>query len=85
VTPEWVEHGVRPRSIDPTDGRHYGAHWWVLPGARAFYASGYEGQRIVVCPELDLVVARFGKSTADQYDALMQWCDDLLVACTVAA
>jgi CubicO group peptidase (beta-lactamase class C family) len=88
VVPEtWVEHGRRRRSIDPTDGRPYGAHWWILDGAvhDAFYASGYEGQRIVVCPDLDLVVARFGKSTAEQYDALADWCRSVIGACSLPA
>lgn len=83
VVPEgWVAHGVTPRSIDPEDGRGYGAHWWCLPEAHgAFYASGYEGQRILVCPELDLIVARFGRSTADQYDALLDWVRNVVDAC----
>jgi CubicO group peptidase (beta-lactamase class C family) len=83
VVPEgWVAHGTTPRSIDPEDGRGYGAHWWCLPDAHhAFYASGYEGQRLLVCPELDLVVARFGRSTSDQYDALLDWVRDVVDAC----
>jgi CubicO group peptidase (beta-lactamase class C family) len=86
VVPEyWVEHGRKERSIDPTDGRPYGAHWWILDGAAqpAFYASGYEGQRIVVCPDLDLVIARFGKCTSEQYDALADWCRQVIAACTL--
>jgi len=76
VVPEgWVEHGRRERSVDPEDGRPYGAHWWILRNSRTvFYASGYEGQRVVVCPELDLVFVRFGRSTSDQYSALTNWC-----------
>jgi CubicO group peptidase (beta-lactamase class C family) len=82
VVPEgWVAHGVTPRSVDPTDGRTYGAHWWCLEDARnSFYASGYEGQRILVCPELDLIVVRFGRSTSDQYDALADWSRDVVAA-----
>ena len=38
-----------------------------------FWANGYEGQSILVCPVLDLVVVRLGKSTKDQYDALTDW------------
>jgi CubicO group peptidase (beta-lactamase class C family) len=82
VSERWVAHGRRARSIDPDDNRPYGAHWWVLDGAsrEVFYASGYEGQRVLVCPDLDLVVARFGRSTSDQYDALTDWCRRLITA-----
>jgi hypothetical protein len=47
----------------------------------AFYASGYEGQRIVVSPHRGLVIARFGRSTSDQYDALADWCRSVVAAC----
>lgn len=82
VVPEgWVAHGRRARSVDADSGRPYGAHWWVLDDADdAFYASGYEGQRLVVCPRHDLVVARFGRSTSDQYDALLDWCRAVVAA-----
>ena len=71
----WIRYGTTERSIDPTDGRPYGTHWWILRHPRhAFYASGYEGQRVVVCPELDLVFVRFGHSNAAHYDALLDWC-----------
>jgi CubicO group peptidase (beta-lactamase class C family) len=37
----------------------YGYYWWVktIQGHRAFYASGFGGQYILVVPELDVVVA----------------------------
>jgi CubicO group peptidase (beta-lactamase class C family) len=80
VVPEsWVAHGRRARSVDPDNGRPYGAHWWVLDDD-TFYASGYEGQRVVVCPARDLVAVRFGRSTSDQYDALLDWCRAVVAA-----
>jgi CubicO group peptidase (beta-lactamase class C family) len=81
VVPDgWVAHGRRERSIDPTDGRPYGAHWWILRHPRTvFYASGYEGQRVVTCPELDLVFVRFGRSSGDaHYNALRDWCGSVV-------
>lgn len=70
----WVDHGRRPRSIDPVDGRLYGAQWWVVgDDLGTFWANGYEGQSIMVCPGLDLVVVRLGKSTAECYPALIAW------------
>jgi CubicO group peptidase (beta-lactamase class C family) len=81
VVPDgWVEHGRRPRSID-ADGRGYGAHWWVLGDEYGtFYARGYEGQRLLICPPLELVVARLGRSNAEHTDALFAWCDAVVAA-----
>lgn len=75
ILPEgWVDHGRRPRSIDPEDHRLYGAHWWVVgDDLGTFWANGYEGQSILVCPGLDLIVVRLGKSVKDQYPALTDW------------
>ncbi len=70
----WIDHGRRPRSVDAEDGQLYGAHWWVVgDDLGTFRASGYEGQSILVCPALDLVVVRLGRSTSDQYAALTTW------------
>ena len=70
----WADHARRPRSIDPVDLRPYGAQWWVVgDDVGTFWANGYEGQSIMVCPGLDLVVVRLGKSTADRYPALVRW------------
>jgi CubicO group peptidase (beta-lactamase class C family) len=70
----WVDHARRPRSVDPEDDRYYGAHWWVVgDDLGTFWANGYEGQAILVCPGLDLVVVRLGKSSVDRYPALAAW------------
>lgn len=70
----WVDHGRRPRSVDPEDGRLYGAHWWVVGDEfGTFWANGYEGQSILVCPGLDLVVVRLGKTPKRRYPALTAW------------
>ena len=70
----WVDHARRARSVDPVDGRRYGAHWWVVgDDLGTFWANGYEGQSIIVCPALDLVVVRLGKSVKEQYPMLFDW------------
>lgn len=75
VLPEgWVDHGRRARSIDPTDGRVHGAHWWVVGDALgSFRASGYEGQTILCVPDLDLVVVRLGKTSEALVEHLHRW------------
>ncbi len=74
ILPEgWVDHARRLRSVDE-EGNGYGAHWWVVDDDQgSFRASGYEGQSILICPGLDLVAVRLGRSTAEQYPALKEW------------
>lgn len=70
----WVDHGRRPRSVDPTDGAVYGAHWWVVDDGRGtFRAGGYAGQSVVVCPALDAVVVRLGNTPTEASPALVEW------------
>jgi CubicO group peptidase (beta-lactamase class C family) len=70
----WVDHGRLARSVDPEDGSLYGAHWWVVGDEHgSFQASGYEGQSILVCPALDVVVVRLGKTPSDRYPQLREW------------
>jgi CubicO group peptidase (beta-lactamase class C family) len=75
VLPEgWVDHGRRARSYDEEDGRWHGAHWWVVgDDLGTFWANGYEGQSTLVCPGLDLVVVRLGRSQRAHYPALFAW------------
>ena len=74
----WVARIRRP--TPPAPQGSYGAHWWLnagTPGAPddrpfpslptdLFYASGYEGQFVVVLPSHDLVVVRLGQSEPEE-------------------
>jgi CubicO group peptidase (beta-lactamase class C family) len=77
ILPEgWVDHGRLVRSLDPTDGSLYGAHWWIdqLDLERGtFRASGYEGQAVAICPALDAVVVRLGKTLDPLVANLPPW------------
>jgi CubicO group peptidase (beta-lactamase class C family) len=77
----WVDYGRAILSVDPEDGP-YGAHWWGVAGDTlgTFRASGYEGQSITICPTLDLVVVRLGKTPAAHYPELTQWRRDMVRA-----
>jgi CubicO group peptidase (beta-lactamase class C family) len=77
----WVDYGRTIQSADPADGP-YGAHWWGVEGDTlgTFRASGYEGQSITICPTLDLVVVRLGKTPAAHYPELTQWRRDMVRA-----
>jgi CubicO group peptidase (beta-lactamase class C family) len=72
----WVDHGRLVRSVDPTDGDLYGAHWWIdhLDTDRGtFRASGYEGQMVAICPPLDAIVVRLGRSPEPLTASLPPW------------
>ncbi|HVC71565.1 MAG TPA: serine hydrolase [Acidimicrobiales bacterium] len=77
----WVDHGRRPRSVDPDDGMIHGAHWWVVgDGYGSFWASGYSGQSIVLCPALDLMVVRLGDTPTERGPDLLRWKADIVAA-----
>jgi CubicO group peptidase (beta-lactamase class C family) len=75
VLPEgWVDHARRRRSVDPDNGRGYGSHWWITGDEHgSFWANGYEGQSVLVCPALDLVLVRLGRTDASHSDDLFEW------------
>ncbi len=77
----WVDHGRTMRSVDPEDGP-YGAHWWGVAGDTlgTFRASGYEGQSITICPALDLIVVRLGKTPTERDSDLVAWRADMVRA-----
>jgi len=57
----WVEKSTQPVStnLNGFDSREaYGFLWWLktIQGKPMYYASGADGQRIMVCPENDLVI-----------------------------
>jgi CubicO group peptidase (beta-lactamase class C family) len=66
---------------DPEDPSPYGAHWLGVRGETldtlnpwgTFRASGYEGQTITICPALDLIVVRLGKTAHEREDFLVPW------------
>ena len=81
VLPEgWVDYGRTMVTADP-DGTPYGAHWWGQTGDTlatlnplgVFRASGYEGQTITICPALDLVLVRLGKTPLEREEMLPPW------------
>lgn len=75
LPPGWVDYGRTWVSEDPDDASPYGAHWWGVAGDTlgTFRASGYEGQSITVCPPLDLVVVRLGKTPLEREENLGPW------------
>jgi CubicO group peptidase (beta-lactamase class C family) len=77
----WVDHGRRPRSVDPDGGDLYGSHWWTrVDPPQTFWASGHEGQFIDVCPSLDLVMVRLGRTGTDHAEDVKRWRSQVIEA-----
>jgi len=74
----WVSGVHVPVSEDTTvPNTYYSSHWW-LDAKGTFWASGYHGQRLLVCPANDCVVVRLGDTQAAGYPALRAWCDAMV-------
>ena len=83
LPPGWVDTARTQQATDPENGNGYGWQWWVRPDDEhhgTFWAQGYEGQSIVVCPGLDLVLVRLGKTPAERALLLRQWRHDVVDA-----
>lgn len=67
---DWVAYATTPT---PTSGGGYGAQFWLnsekqfkdVPQSM-FFADGYQGQRIYVFPDQELVIVRFGLLNFDE-------------------
>ena len=62
----WADHARHQIATDPDSGFGYGRHWWSWPdGPDSISCHGYEGQFIVVAPEIDAVLVHLGKTDVD--------------------
>jgi CubicO group peptidase (beta-lactamase class C family) len=61
LPPGWVDYARTPTHNDGEFA--YGAHWWLRPDHTDwFYASGYDGQRVLLVPEKDAIIVRVGRT-----------------------
>jgi len=82
----WVDAGRTARSVDPDDGHLYGAHWWTRDEPLGtFWAAGHDGQFIDVCPALDLVLVRLGRTDAGRSEMVRTWRDEVIGAFAAAS
>ena len=63
-SPDWVDYITKPT---PTSNNSYGAHFWLNTGKKMkdvpsnmFYADGYQGQRVYILPDQEMVIVRLG-------------------------
>lgn len=77
IPADWVDSARRSQAHDVVGDEGYSWHWWTIPDRHCtFAAQGYEGQRLLVVPTLDLVAVRLGMTPAVRTHAL----DDVLGA-----
>lgn len=75
LPPNWMRQATTPVASNPD--QHYGMGFWLngiqadgnrrfneLP-AEAFWARGHDGQYLLILPEQELVIARFGLTPGD--------------------
>ena len=67
---DWVKYITEPT---PTSNGTYGAQFWLNAGGRLkdvpknmFFADGYQGQRVYILPDQDLVIVRMALSWMDE-------------------
>jgi CubicO group peptidase (beta-lactamase class C family) len=71
---KWVDYVTTPT---PTSNGTYGAQFWLnaekqfkeVP-ANMYFADGYQGQRVYILPDQDLVIVRFGLSWFEENEFL---------------
>ena len=75
ILPEgWVDYARTPTKHQPDELLGYGAQWWLgMTGAGSFSANGYDGQRIALVPQDDLVIVRLGQSPLEEAERLNDW------------
>ncbi len=67
---DWVDYVTKPA---PSSENSYGAQFWLNANGRLkdvpknmYFADGYQGQRVYILPDQDLVVVRMGLSWMDE-------------------
>ena len=70
----WVNYVMQPT---PTSNGTYGAQFWLNANCKLkdvprnmFYADGYQGQRVYILPDQELVVVRMGLSAMNENEFL---------------
>jgi CubicO group peptidase (beta-lactamase class C family) len=69
----WADHARHQVASDPESGFGYGRHWWSWPEFEgSISCHGYEGQFIVIVPEIDAVLVHLGKTDVAVAPALRE-------------
>jgi len=71
VSSEWVQAATSALVKIDSD-INYGLMWWTYPNGKAFIALGYNGQTILVIPDLDLIVVTTASTPDHFYDEIAE-------------
>lgn len=75
----WTQHASTFTAHDDEGDYDYGAHWWMWPEfPGSFAAQGYEYQRTLVVPDLELTVVFLGKTQDTGAEALREYLRSLV-------
>jgi CubicO group peptidase (beta-lactamase class C family) len=73
-TKDWVKYATTPT---PTSNGTYGAQFWLNANKQfkdvpktMYFADGYQGQRVYVLPEQEMVIVRFGLNNFNENEFL---------------
>ncbi|WP_276974490.1 serine hydrolase [Flavobacterium filum] len=68
----WAKYVATPT---PTSNGSYGGHFWLNAGGTypdvpkdMYYASGYQGQKVIIIPSKEMVIVRFGLTEDEDFD-----------------
>jgi CubicO group peptidase (beta-lactamase class C family) len=65
IPSDWVDYARTPTYH--SEEECYGSHWWINPAnTRQFYCSGYDGQRVLLDPDRDVMVVRLGRTPIEE-------------------
>jgi hypothetical protein len=70
--PSWSKYVSTPT---PTSNGKYGGHFWLNSSGKypdapreLYYASGFQGQKVIIIPSKDLVIVRMGLTDDESFD-----------------
>ena len=70
--PSWAKYVSTPT---PTSNGRYGGHFWLNSSGKypdaprdLYYASGFQGQKVIIIPSKDLVIVRMGLTDDESFD-----------------
>jgi CubicO group peptidase (beta-lactamase class C family) len=68
----WAKYVATPT---PTSNGSYGGHFWLNAGGKypdvpkdMYYASGYQGQKVIIIPSKEMIIVRFGLTEDEDFD-----------------
>ncbi len=83
VDSAWIHGATQPIVNSGNLGSPYGYYFWIYPAYGAYAADGHGGQRIMVFPEIKLVIVytAWGYTDGDLWDHFNEVADLISGSC----